>query len=96
MDIEKLFLVYYSKSLNDKKKFRYVWTRIGQILQLDPRRLRPEDRFSFELAAVPEAEIDDELDELEEFFLEEIGFMGTYVDIKNIKTINDLVMSVCR
>jgi hypothetical protein len=95
-NLESLFEEYYSKTLHDKVRFEYVWNRIAQILKLDPKRLRPQDRFSCELAPVSGAEIDDELDELEEFILEEIGQIGIDADIQKIKTLNDLVMNICR
>lgn len=95
MEVGEIYAKYYSERLHDQTRFEYVWNRMAEVLQLDRRRLRPLDRFSVELAPVEGAEIDDELDELEEFFLEEAARIGIIADIENIRTLDDIIIKLC-
>lgn len=48
-DLDSIFEEYFADIGISRQSFLRVWTLIGQAYRIDPRKLRPEDRFDEEL-----------------------------------------------
>lgn len=89
--VSDIYNQFYSKIINDKERFVFLWTKIGEILKIDPRLLRPDDRFDGILAPVKGSEINDELEDIDDFFSDVVSSSGHDYFACEIKTIDDLI-----
>jgi hypothetical protein len=90
-----IFDRYYESSGIPEPAFSKLWTRVAEILRLDPTRLRPSDRLEVELAPVKGHISEDETVALAEFYREKCQFRGM-ANPPPAATLDDLVKTLLR
>ncbi len=65
---QMIFSKYYGSSNLDSVEFCCLWREIGEILKVDCKKLRPDDRFDLELAPVKWSFNEDEIADLTDWF----------------------------
>lgn len=89
--IKEIFETYYAKDSLNESEFISIWIDIASILELDPEKIRPEDRFDTELAPVKGYMVEDELADLEEYFKIQCKRRGIEMGHQKFSTIDDFI-----
>ena len=96
LSLEKIYPDNYEILSLNRDKFIHHWTSIAKILRFDPEKLRPADRFDKELAPVSKDSVSDELEDLEEFLVDEIENNNYEIDLKELNTLDDVIKAFCK
>jgi hypothetical protein len=91
ISLKEIFEIYYAKDSLNESEFISLWIDIASILELDPEKIRPEDRFDTELAPVKGYMVEDELADLEEYFKIQCQRRGIEICHQKISTIDDFI-----
>lgn len=87
----EIFAQFYAQSDLRPEAVAKYWNEVGRLMRVPAGRLRPSDRFDVELAPVAGAEMADEIEELGEFFDDERQRLGLSVNLKQMKTLDELI-----
>jgi hypothetical protein len=93
MTLENIYEKWYVNSGIKFERFREIWMEVGEYLHLDPRSLRPSDRFGIEIGKG--GLTTDDLDSLGEAAVKHLRFSGLgSAALAGIKTVDDYVKLV--
>ena len=89
---EEIFARYYVDSGLDERVVVHLWNDCAAKLKVPAEKLRPTDRFDQELAAADSwSSLADPREDLASYALSRAKKLGTTVDLKSPKTLNDLI-----
>ena len=94
--VNDIFTEYYRDSGLEFHDFSEVWSLIAFHLGIAPERLRPTDRFDYELRPEEGTELLDELEDLTVFVRVEADRRGKSLDVQQVKSIDDVLKLLVR
>lgn len=95
MTIDEIYDAWYESSGISRADFAEIWTELASTLEMDPRILRPNDRFGVDIAR-PKITTD-ELDTLAEIAERRLKAMGSApASLESVGTIDDYVRLVSK
>ena len=90
--LESIYKEHYRDLDTAEEEFFEVWTKIADNLEVDPTKLRPTDRFDFELSTRgPRRGLDDEIIQLGEWAFAEFQRRGRSKPTSPVQSVDELV-----
>ena len=96
ISLKKIFANYYANANLDESDFRRIWNEVASILELEPQKLRPEDRFENELSPVKGYFVEDELLDLQEYLRVGCKNRGSILGKRIIETLDEFIKLLCQ
>jgi len=94
--VEEIFRTHYAGASLDKEAVVQAWMKVAEVLNVDPAKLRPSDRFKHELGPVRGYPVPDELADLEEFLEHRCKELGIRLERGTVNTLDDFIKIVGR
>lgn len=90
-DLHDVFRSQYEPAMS-REAFTRAWTDIAECLHIDPRFLRPSDRFGSDIGRSPITT--EELDELADRAARHAREAGRDIDLQALRTVDDYIRVV--
>jgi len=91
LSLAQIYHQYFAANNIDQSRFEDLWVRLSKLLRLDPLKLLPTDRFDRELSPVEGYLAEDELADVEDFYVEEARKIGISDNQAKPETIGDFI-----
>jgi hypothetical protein len=88
---EQIFDMFYRETGCPRELVMDLWNEVADVLEIEPGKLRPTDRFDKELAAVEGWEFDDDLTALSAAAMHGCQTKGLEKDLSTIQTLEDYI-----
>ncbi len=91
LSFDEIFSRFFADRKLDKMDALEHWTIIAELLGFDPERMRPGDRFDYEMGPVPGKELCDEIEGVWEHFHYLADERSIDLNAHNIQTLEELI-----
>jgi hypothetical protein len=94
LSVTTIFQKFYSHANFDEEEFSEVWNEIANILKMEAGKLRPTDRFDYELKSTDGYPVEDEIVELEYYLRDECKKRSISLEEYKLETLDDFIREV--
>lgn len=91
MSTENIYEKYFADSGIPKDIVIQLWNELAFIIELPKEKLRPSDRFLYELAPEKGFDFDDPMNGFHMYLKKKLQMLGHKSDISTINTVNDYI-----